>query len=72
MSQIQGGRETHVALDTVNDYVTEPDDSYDEPPTLECLVTSLRIWASTFSVSLVALTALFSILHACHLMRTIT
>lgn len=55
-----------MSLDTVNDYVKDPDDSDDEAPSLECLVTSLRIWASTFSVSLVALTALLSILRVFH------
>lgn len=49
-----------MSIETVNDYACDSDDS-EEVPTLEYLLTSLRFWASTFSVALVALTALLSI-----------
>lgn len=38
----------------------------DEAPNTEFLITSLRYWASTFSVSLVAVTALLGILRVFH------
>lgn len=63
--------ETHVSLDSVHDCPSarpvdsESDDADAEAPTSE-LVTSLRFWASSFSVSLAALTALLSILRVFH------
>lgn len=51
--------ETHESIDTAN-YV-DSDDT--ETPTTKFLMTSLRFWASTFSVSQVQLTALLSILR---------
>ena len=63
--------ESHLSLDTVYDCPSarpvdsESDDSDAEAPTSE-LVTSLRFWASSFSVSLAALTALLSILRVFH------
>ena len=60
--------ETHVSLDSVHDCPSaRPVDSESdaEAPTSD-LVTSLRFWASSFSVSLAALTALLSILRVFH------
>ena len=66
--------ETHVSLDSVHDCPSarsvdsESVDSDAEGPTSES-VTSLRFWASSFSVSLAALTVLLSILcfiQNCH------
>lgn len=53
--------ETHEPMDTVND--NDSDSEHEEEPSLEFLLISLRYWASKFSVSLVALTALLSILR---------
>ena len=62
--------ETHVSLDSVHDCpparpVVESDDFDAEAPTSE-LVTSLRFWVSSFSVSLTALIAILSILRVFH------
>lgn len=56
--------ETHEPMDTVND--NDSDSEHEEEPSLEFLLISLRYWASKFSVSLVALTALLSILRVFH------
>ena len=58
--------ENQVSMDSVNDYSSDSDDSDKEEPTFEYLLTSLRFWASTFSVSLVALTALLTSLRVFH------
>ena len=58
--------ENQVSMDSVNDFSSDSDDSDKEEPTFEYLLTSLRFWASTFSVSLVALTALLTILRVFH------
>ncbi|CAM4571161.1 unnamed protein product [Leuciscus chuanchicus] len=54
-----------VALESARPVDSESDDSDAEAPTSE-LVTSLRFWASSFSVSLAALTALLIILRVFH------
>jgi len=53
--------ETHESIDTTN-----IDSDKTETPSTVFLMTGLRFGASTFSVPLVALTALLSILHAFH------
>lgn len=53
--------ETHVSIDMVNELASDSDDS-EETPSLEYLLTSLWFGA-TFSVLLVAFTAILSIWH---------